>query len=165
MEQERLQKVGKSILSFRGYLIAGLPKGMGRGLLAQKAAMEKQKEAAEKNKKNAIAQTIQLEDWLVKAEAVREQYRVTINDIIKKTATEFEKENVAAILRGQSSIYANKTVDDFRNNMYLSVFINTFIKTYYDRFEPRLTPLMRQYDAIMQEVVRFDKSKYKKLFY
>jgi hypothetical protein len=35
-EQDRLQKLGKSILNFRGYLIAGLPKGMGKGLLKQK---------------------------------------------------------------------------------------------------------------------------------
>ena len=66
---------------------------------------------------------------------------------------------VAAILRGQSSIYANKTLDDFRNSMYLGVFINTFIKTYPDRFQSKMVELSTHYEAIMQQVAKLEKSK------
>jgi hypothetical protein len=165
IEQERLQKTGKSILSFRGYLISGLQKGMGRGLWAQKSAENQQKQALDDIKKTAIQKEEQLEKWLAKAKKIREQYQAAVNEVIKKTATDEEKENVAAILRGQSSIYANKTVSDFRNKMYWVTFITMFIKTYSDRFEPAFAQFSDEYDEAMQQVLKLDKSKYNKLVY
>ncbi len=164
-EQERLQKLGKSILSFRGYLIAGLPKGMGKGLLEQKMLANRQKQELEKNKKAAVTKTEQLDKWLTEAKNIREQYRAAVNEVIKKTATDTEKENVAAILRGQSSIYANKTVDDFRNKMYLVVFVTTFIKAFPERFELANVQFSNAYESVMQKVIQLDKSKYSKLTY
>jgi Initiator Replication protein len=165
LEQERLQKTGKSILSFRGYLISGLQKGMGRGLWAQKKAQNQQKQALDDMKKLLALKAEQLENWLAQAKKIRENYQAVVNDIIKKTATDEEKENVAAILRGQSSIYANKTVSDFRNKMYWVTFITTFIKTYSDRFEPATVQFSAQYEEAMQHVLTLDKSKYNKLVY
>ena len=164
-EQERLQKSGKSILSFRGYIIAGLSKGMGHGLLEQKMVAHNKKQEIEKNRKATEVKATQLKNWVSEAATVREQYRAAVNDIIKKTATDFEKENVAAILRGQSSIYAHKTLDDFRNSMYLGVFVNTFIKTYPDRFQSKMVEFSIDYEKIMQQVAKIEKSKYKTLSY
>ncbi len=164
-EQERLKKSGKSILSFRGYLISGLQKGMGRGLWAQRKAANQQKQALESVKRTTIQKAEQLEKWLTKAKNIREQYQTIVNEIIKKTATNEEKENVAAILRGQSSIYANKTVSDFRHKMFWVTFISLFIKTYSDRFEEATTQFSAQYEEAMQHVLALDKSKYNKLMY
>jgi hypothetical protein len=88
-----------------------------------------------------------------------------LEEVIKKTATDEEKENVAAILRSQSSIYANKTVSDFRHKMYWVTFITMFIKTYSDRFEPAFALFSNPYEEAMQQVLKLDKSKYNKLVY
>ena len=102
---------------------------------------------------------------MTEAKNIREQYRAAVNEVIKKTATDTEKENVAAILRGQSSIYANKTVDDFRNKMYLVVFVTTFIKAFPERFELANVQFSNAYESVMQKVIQLDKSKYSKLTY
>ena len=161
-EQGRRVKQGKpQIENFRGFIIAGIPRGLGKGILAQKE--QKSKQLA--NQKAREAQAKQLAVWKVEAEALIEQYRTAINEVIRTTATDAEKENVAEILRGQSSIYHGKTVEDFRNKMFIHAFISKFVEVYTDRFvgvKAQFDPL---YDLVFNQIKSIDPSFRKILLY
>ncbi len=161
-EQEKRRKQGKPLIeNFRGFIIAGIPRGLGKGILALKELKNKQAET----QKAREAQQRQLAEWKVQAEAMIEQYRAAINEVIRTTATDAEKENVAEILRGQSSIYHSKTVDDFRNKMFIHAFISKFIDVYADRFvgvKSKFDPL---FETILREIKTIDPSFKKKLMY
>ena len=161
-EQEKRHKQGKPLIeNFRGFIIAGIPRGLGKGILEQKEL--KNKQAA--TQKAREAQALQLNEWKAQADDIIEQYRAAINEVIRTTATDAEKENVAEILRGQSSIYHGKTVDDFRNKMFIHAFISKFIEVYADRFmgvKSKFDPL---FDAVLMRIKTIEPSFRKKLFY
>ena len=161
-EQDRRRKQSKPLIeNFRGFIIAGIPRGLGKGILAQKEQKNKQAET----QKARDAQNAQLAIWKAEAETIIEQYRTAINEVIRTTATDAEKENVAEILRGQSSIYYGKTVDDFRNKMFIHAFISKFVEVYADRFigiKTQFDPLL---DTILGNIKAFEPSFRKKLSY
>jgi hypothetical protein len=162
-EQERIK--GHEIKNFRGYLVAGIPKGLGAGLLEQKNKEQKKKQEIEQKKKAERDRVLQLESLIKQADAVREAYRKAINDVLKNTATDADKENVADILRAQSSIYANRRLEDFRKPMFISTYITKFIETYPKRFEKVQNEYTLKFEEKMSEVKKLDPSKYKVLFY
>lgn len=161
-EQEKRRKQGKPLIeNFRGFIIAGIPRGLGKGILEQKE--QKSKQAATQKAREAQAQ--QLNEWKAQADAIIEQYRAAVNEVIRTTATDAEKENVAEILRGQSSIYYGKTVDDFRNKMFIHTFISKFLEVYSDRF----TDVKHKYEALYEtasvEIKLLEPSFRKKMMY
>ncbi|MBL7817778.1 MAG: replication initiation protein [Saprospiraceae bacterium] len=161
-EQERRRKQGKPLIeNFRGFIIAGIPRGMGKGILVEKEAKQKQNAELKARK----AQSEQLERWKNEADEWIERYRLAVNEVIRTTATDAEKENVAEILRGSSSIYKDKTVDDFRNKMFIHAFISKFIEVYAPRFEPLKPQFEPQFEALKLKIRAFDPSYRKKLAY
>lgn len=161
-EQEKRRKQSKPLIeNFRGFIIAGIPRGLGKGILEQKKEKNKQIET----QKAREAQTQQLEVWKKQIAEIVEQYRAAVNETIRTTATDAEKENVADILRGQSSIYYGKTMDDFRSKMFIHSFISKFTEVYADRFvalKPRFEPI---YEAIAENIRTVEPSFRKKLVY
>jgi hypothetical protein len=161
-EQEKRRKLSKPLIeNFRGFIIAGIPRGMGKGILDQKK--ESNNKAAEQKKREAEA--LQAAQWKVELNAVIELYRAAVNEIIRTTATDAEKENVAEILRGQSSIYANKTIDDFRNKMFIHAFITKFMVVYAPRFEHLKPKFEPQFDTILNKIRVIEPSFKKKWSY
>ncbi len=161
-EQERRRKQSKPLIeNFRGFIIAGIPRGLGKGILAQKE--QKNKQTA--TQKAREAQNAQLAVWKAEVEAIIEQYRTAINEVIRMTATDAEKENVAEILRGQSSIYYGKTVEDFRNKMFIHAFISKFVEVYADRFISVKTQFDPLYDAVFRNIKTLEPSFRKILMY
>ena len=161
-EQEKRQKQGKPLIeNFRGFIIAGIPRGLGKGILEQKKEKNKQTET----QKAREAKDRQLAEWKIQIGEIVEQYRAAVNEIIRTTATDAEKENVADILRGQSSIYYGKTMDDFRSKMFIHSFISKFTEVYADRFivlKPRFEPI---YETIAAKIRTVEPSFRKKLVY
>ncbi len=161
-EQERRRKQSKPLIeNFRGFIIAGIPRGLGKGILAQKE--QKSKQLA--TQKAHEAQMAQLATWKAEAEGIIEQYRAAINEVIRTTATDAEKENVAEILRGQSSIYYGKTVEDFRNKMFIHAFISKFVEVYADRFVGVKMEFDPFYDAVFKKIKAIEPSFRKILIY
>ncbi len=161
-EQEKRRKQGKPLIeNFRGFIIAGIPRGLGKGILEQKELKNKQAV----NQKACEAQARQIAEWKVQADALIEQYRAAVNEVIRTTATDAEKENVAEILRGQSSIYYGKTVDDFRNKMFIHAFISKFMEVYSDRFSGVKPVFEHEFDAISTKINAIEPPFRKKLVY
>lgn len=162
-EQEKVR--GYEIKNFRGYLIAGIPKGLGVGILEQRTKEQDKKNQIEQKHQAEKEKAVQLETLIKQAEILRDNYKKSINQVLKDTATETEKENIAEILRGQSSIYAKRSLDDFRKPMLIGIFIGKFIDTYPERFETVQSKFKGEYSVMMSEIQQLDKSKVKELHY
>ena len=161
-EQDKRRKQGKPLIeNFRGFIISGIPRGMGKGILEQKKENNKR---AEIQKAREI-QAQQLAQWKIEADALIEKYRSAVNEIIRTTATDAEKENVADILRGQSSIFYGKTMDDFRSKMFIHSFISKFTVVYADRFVPTQAQFEPIFEAIANKIRTIEPSFKKKLVY
>ena len=161
-EQDKRRKQGKPLIeNFRGFIISGIPRGMGKGILEQKKENNKR---AEIQKAREI-QAQQLAQWKIEADALIEKYRTAVNEIIRTTATDAEKENVADILRGQSSIFYGKTMDDFRSKMFIHSFISKFTVVYADRFVPTQAQFEPIFEAIANKIRTIEPSFKKKLVY
>jgi hypothetical protein len=168
-EQEQLkrQKAGKAqIENFRGFLISGIPKGMGKGILAQKQKAEQTKKAQSVKQKNALETASKLEELSNQAEAIRAKFRVEVNLIVRKTATDEEKEAVVAALQQQSPmVYGNRTLEDFRKPHLAGVFVNTFMATYPTRFEATQSKYEQEYFLITQSAALISSIKFKDFHY
>jgi hypothetical protein len=155
---EKQKKSGYKIGNFRAFLKTVIKEKQGVGILEQ---TEK-----EKDKKITEQQKIQqLESSLQEAEAIKEDYKKAINEIIRNTATEAEKENIVEILRGQGAFFAKLTLEKCREKQYISSFIGKFIEVYADRFDTTQRNFKEKYTSVMIEVEKLDKDKYKELVY
>jgi plasmid replication initiation protein len=168
-EQEQLkrQKAGKALIeNFRGFLISGIPKGMGKGILIQKQKAEQTKKAQSVKQKSALATASKLEELANEAEAIRVKFRAEVNDIVRKTATDEEKEAVVAALKQQSPmVYGNRTLEDFRQPHLAGVFVTTFMATYPTRFEATKSKYEQAYSLITQSAALISSVKLKDFYY
>ena len=168
-EQEQLkrQKAGKALIeNFRGFLIAGIPKGMGKGILAQKQKVEQAKKAQAAKQKNAAETALKLEELTKQAESIRAKFRAAVNDIVRKTATETEKEAVVDTLRQQNAlVYGNRTLEDFRKPHLVGIFVTNFIATYPTRFTDATSKFEQEYTAISKSAALVSSVKFKPFQY
>ena len=161
-EQEQLKR--NSIRNFRGYLVMGIPKGLGFGILEERAKDQAKAQQVEQKKTAQVDKAIELENLLKEAEILRGGYRVAINAIIKQT-TDDDKENVADILRARSSIFASKTLADFRDIKYISTYITTFIATYPRRFANVQRTYQEKFDVLTAKIKKLDPMQAKNVFH
>jgi hypothetical protein len=84
---------------------------------------------------------------------------------LRKTATEDDKDTVADILRAKSSIYAGKTLEEFRSNMFISAYMKTFIDTYPERFAEVQSKYQKAFNGLTVKIKKLDPTKGKDLFY
>jgi plasmid replication initiation protein len=162
---EQEHNKGHLIKNFRGYLVTGIPRGLGSGILEQREKAQKQAQQVAQKKKNEVEKAAELDTLLKEAEILRGGYKTDINGIMRKTATEYDKDVVADILRAKSSIYAGKTLEDFRSNMYISTYIKTFIETYPERFAEVQRQYKKAFDGLATKIKKLDTAKGKDLFY
>jgi plasmid replication initiation protein len=168
-EQEQLkrQKAGKALIeNFRGFLIAGIPKGMGKGILVQKEKAKQTQKAQVVKQKTASETALKLEELSNQAEAIREKFRIAVNDIVRKTATEEEKEAIVTILQQQSPmVYGARTLEDFRKPHLAGVFVSTFMATYPTRFEAVKSKYEQEYFLITKSASLISSVKFKAFNY
>ena len=162
-EQEQLK--GHPIKNFRGYLVAGIPKGLGFGILEQRAKDQAKAQQIEQKKTAQIDKAAELENLLKEAEILRGGYKDDINAIMRKTATDDDKENVAKIMRAKNPNFAGKTIDEFRDIKYVSTYISTFIETYSTRFAEVQTKYQKAFDSLAAKIKKLDPDKAKNLFH
>jgi hypothetical protein len=161
-EQEQLK--GHVIKNFRGYLIAGIPKGLGFGILEQRAKEQGKTQQAAQKKTAQAGKAAELEKLLKEADILRGGYKKDINGVIKHT-TDADKENVANILRAKSSIYAGKTLADFKGKMFISTYVTTFIATYPERFVDVQRAYKVKFDRLTAKIKKLDTRHNTDLFY
>jgi hypothetical protein len=161
-EQERLKK--HEIKNFRGYLVAGIRNGLGFGTLEQRAKDQAKAQQVEQKKTAQADKTTELENLLKEAEILRGYYRADINAIIKPT-TDDDKENVADIIRARNSIFASKTLEDFRDIKYISTYITTFIATYPRKFADVQRNYQEKFEVLAAKIKKIDPAKAKNLFH
>lgn len=162
---ESEKKRGVAISNFRGFLVSGIPKKMGAGMLEVRAVEQEKQKKIEEKKQAEKDKLLQFQIFLNVAETIQKEYKSAINEIMRETATEKEKEIVADILRKQTPIYAKRTLDDFRKSMFVGAFMNKFIEIYPQRFEDIKKQYTAKYEKIMIEIKKFDNTKYRELFY
>jgi plasmid replication initiation protein len=161
-EQEQLK--GHAIKNFRGYLIAGIPKSLGFGILEQRAKEQAKTQQAAQKKTAQVDKAAELEKLLKDADILRGGYKKDINGVIKHT-TDVDKENVANILRAKSSIYAGKTLADFKGKMFISTYVATFIATYPERFADVQRTYQGKFNGLTAKIKKLDPSHSTDLFY
>jgi hypothetical protein len=84
--------------------------------------------------------------------------------VIKHT-TDADKENVANIVRAKSSIYAGKTLADFKGKMFISTYVTTFIATYPERFVDVQRAYKVKFDRLTAKIKKLDTTHNTDLFY
>ena len=161
-EQEQLK--GHAIKNFRGYLIAGIPKGLGLGILEQRAKEQAKTQQVAQKKTRQADKAAELEKLLKEADILRGGYKKDINGVIKQT-TDADKENVANILRAKSSIYAGKTLADFKGKMFISTYVTTFIATYPKSFVNIQHAYQDKFDRLTAKIKKLDPIHNTDLFY
>ena len=165
-DQENRKRQNKPLIeSLRGFIISGIPRGLGKGILERKADAEKKQKAVTDKQRAEAVQATALENLVNDANVLWLAFRKEVNEVIRMTATEAEKEKIADILRGQSSIYHDKTLDDFRGKNLIGTFISKFIEVYPERFVPVFERFEKPYDDIMKKIKPIDANKTKKLAY
>jgi Initiator Replication protein len=165
-EQENRKRQNKPpIESLRGFIIAGIPRGLGKGILERKAdAEKKQKVITDKQRAEAVKST-ELEKLINEANILLLAFRKDVNEVVRTTATEAEKEKIAEILRGQSPIYVGKTLEDFRSRTLAGTFISKFMEVFPERFAPIYADFDKPYQKIMEKIKPIDPKKVKPLGY
>ena len=165
-DQENRKRQNKPLIeSLRGFIISGIPRGLGKGILERKADAEKKQKAVTDKQRAEAVQATELENLVNDANVLWLSFRKDVNEVIRMTATEAEKEKIADILRGQSSIYHDKTLDDFRGKNLIGTFISKFMEVYPERFAPVFERFEKPYDDIMKKIKPIDANKTKKLAY
>jgi hypothetical protein len=162
-EQEQLK--GHLIKNFRGYIVSGVMKGLGSGMLEQRAQQQAKAQQAEQKKQAEADKVAELDQLLKEAKVLRAGYKTEINGIMRNTATEADKENVADIMRAKSSIYAGKSLADFRKVMYISTYMKIFIDTFPNRFLDVQNNYQKAFDVLEAKIKKLDAAKAKDLFY
>jgi CRISPR-associated protein Cas8b1/Cst1 subtype I-B len=162
-EQEQLK--GHSIKNFRGYLVAGIPKGLGQGILEQQDKANKQAQQVAQKKQTEADKAAELQKLLEEAQILRGGYKTDINAIMRKTATDDDKENVADIMRAKNPAFVGKTLEEFRDTKYISTYITTFIDTYPERFAEVQNKYQKAFDTLTAKIKKLDPTQAKKLFH
>ena len=111
-------------------------KALKEGFTDQKEELERKKAAETQTKKaQAHEKKVFAANQAAEEELKKQAYRKAVNDIIRNTATDAEKENVLEILRGEHSFFANKDLNDFRDSKELAdFFVKKFVEIYSERF-------------------------------
>jgi plasmid replication initiation protein len=161
-EQEQLKR--NSIRNFRGYLVMGIPKGLGCGILEQRAKDQAKAQQVEQKKTAQVDKAIELENLLKEAEILRGGYRIEIDMLLKNTLTK-DKENVAAILRAKSSTYSTRTLAEFTSIMFIAAYLETFIATYPEYFADVQRTYQEKFDGLTVKIKKLDPTKAKNLFH
>ena len=161
-EQEQLKR--NSIRNFRGYLVMGIPKGLGFGILEQRAKEQAKAQQGEQKKTAQADKATELENLLKEAEILRGGYKKDIDAVISQTTDE-DKENVADIVRASSWTFAGKTLEDFKDIKYISTYITTFIATYPRKFADVQRTYQEKFDGLTAKVQKLDPTKAKNLFH
>ena len=143
----------------------GIPKGLGFGILEQQEKVQKQAQQVAQKKQTEAEKAIELEKLLEEAKILRGGYKDDINAIMRKTATDDDKENVANIMRSKNPNFVGKTIDDFRDIKYISTYISTFIETYPNRFAEVQNKYQKAFDGLTAKVQKLDPAKAKNLFH
>ena len=166
-EQVKRQKTGKILIeNFRGFLISGIPKGMGKGILAQKQKAEQAQKAQVDQQKTASKKALELEVLKNQAEIIREKFRAAVNEVIRKTATEAEKEAVVDLLHQQNPmVYGNRSLADFRKPHLAGVFITASMDYYPTRFAAVIAQSHQEYAPIVAAAAHLSPAKFKELRY
>ena len=161
---EQEQAKGRVINNFRGYLVAGIPKGLGSGILEQRAKDQVKAQQVEQKKTAQADKAAELDKLLKDADILRGGYKKDINGVIKHT-TDADKENVANILRAKSSIYAGKTLADFKGKMFISTYVATFIAAYPERFADVQRTYQGKFNGLTAKIKKLDPTHNTDLFY
>lgn len=165
-EQENRKRQNKPpIESLRGFIIAGIPRGLGKGILERKADAEKKQKALTDKQRAEAVKSAELEKLVNEANILLASFRKAVNEVVRATATEAEKEKVAEILRGQSPIYAGKTLDDFRGKTLIGTFISKFMEVFPERFAAIYTSFEKPHQEIMEKIKPIDPKKARPLGY
>jgi plasmid replication initiation protein len=158
---EKQKNNGYKIGNFRAFLKIVIREKQGTGILEQREKEQFKKTTILDNERVERIRSISLAQQY---DTLLSEYRSAINLVIKKTATEFEKENVLEILRVSNPLYSNLTLEKCREKQYISAFISKFIETYFERFESSQNTFQNRYNALIANVPDADK-KFKGLFY
>jgi plasmid replication initiation protein len=161
-EQEQLKK--HEIKNFRGYLVAGIRKGLGFGILEQRTKDQAKAQQVEQNKTNQADKAAELENLLKEAEILRGGYRTEMDTLLQNTPTN-DKENVAAILRKKRFNYATRTLKEFESTMFIADYLDTFIATYPERFGAVHNTYKKASDVLAAKIKKLDPTKAKNLFH
>jgi hypothetical protein len=161
-EQEEFK--GRVINNFRGYLVAGIPKGLGSGILEQRAKDQAKAQQVEQKKTTQADKATELDQLLKEAEILRGGYKKDIDALISQTTDE-DKENVADIVRARSWAFASKTLEEFRDIKYISTYITTFIATYPRKFADVQRTYQEKFDGLTAKIKKLDPTKAKNLFH
>ena len=161
-EQEKFK--GRAINNFRGYLVAGIPKGLGSGILEQRAKDQAKAQQVEQKKTTQADNATDLENLLKEADILRGGYRTEMDRLLQNTTTD-DKENVAAILRTKSSTYSTRTLAEFTSIMFIAAYLETFIATYPEYFADVQRTYQEKFDGLTAKIKKLDPAKAKNLFH
>ena len=161
-EQEQLKR--NSIRNFRGYLVMGIPKGLGFGILEQRAKDQAKAQQVEQKKTAQVDKAIELENLLKEAEILRGGYRIEMDRLLQNTLTK-DKEKVAAILRKKSFTHSTRTLQEFETIMFIADYIDTFITTYPERFAEVQNKYQKAFDGLAAKIKKLDPTQTKNLFH
>jgi plasmid replication initiation protein len=161
-EQEQVK--GRVINNFRGYLVSGIPKGLGSGILEQRTKDQAKAQQVEQKKTNQADKAAELENLLKEAQILRGGYRTEMDTLLQNTPTN-DKENVAAILRKKRVTYASRTLKEFESTMFIADYLDTFIATYPERFGEVHNTYKKASDVLAAKIKKLDPTKVKNLFY
>jgi plasmid replication initiation protein len=161
-EQEQIK--GRLINNFRGYLVAGIPKGLGSGILEQRVKDQAKAQQVEQKKTTQADKATELENLLKEADILRGGYRTAMDMLLQNTPTN-DKENVAAILRKKRVNYASRTLEEFESIMFIADYIDTFITTYPERFAAVQNTYQKAFDGLAVKIKELAPAKAKNLFH
>jgi hypothetical protein len=161
-EQEQFK--GHVIKNFRGYLVAGIPKGLGSGILEQRVKDQAKAQQVEQKKTTQADKATELENLLKEADILRGGYRTAMDMLLQNTPTN-DKENVAAILRKKRVNYASRTLEEFESIMFIADYIDTFITTYPERFAAVQNTYQKAFDGLAVKIKELAPAKAKNLFH
>jgi hypothetical protein len=161
-EQEKSK--GRVINNFRGYLVAGIPKGLGFGILEQRAKDQAKAQQVEQRKTAQVDKAIELENLLKEAEILRGGYRTEIDRLLQNTTTD-DKEKVAAILRKKSFTHSTRTLQEFETIMFIADYIDTFIAVYPEPFGSVHNKYQKAFDGLATKIKKLDPTKAKNVFH
>jgi hypothetical protein len=161
---EQEQSKGRVINNFRGYLVAGIPKGLGSGILEQRTKDQAKAQQVEQKKTAQVDKAVELENLLKDAKILRGGYKTEIDALISQT-TLADKENVARIMRSKNVHFRDKKLEDFSDIKYISTYINTFIETYSEHFAEVQDKYQKVFDGLTANIKQLDPTKAKNLFH
>ena len=161
-EQEQLN--GRVIKNFRGYLVAGIPKGLGFGILEQRAKDQAKAQQVEQKKTAQVDKAIELKNLLKEAEILRGGYRTEMDRLLQNTLTK-DKEKVAAILRKKSFTHSTRTLQEFESIMFIVDYIDTFIAVYPEPFGSVHNKYQKAFDVLATKIKKLDPTKAKNVFH